>query len=58
MPRSVIATLVASTAGFATIRHARRMLHDGVDLDAGGGWTAVIMAEVMITLTALAIAVY
>jgi len=34
------------------------MLFDGVSLGDGGGWTAVIMAEFMVALGALAVASY
>lgn len=49
----LVATLVAVGAGWSTIRHCRRLLHDGVGFDDGGGWTAVIMTEFMVFLVAV-----
>ncbi|RDI75164.1 hypothetical protein Gocc_0962 [Gaiella occulta] len=51
-----IAALVALVSGWAVIRHCRAMLHSGVSLEDGGGWTAVILAETVVCLTAVAVA--
>ena len=48
--------LVAVSAGYAMIRHARQMLHDGVSLEGGGGWTALILAEFILAMSATAVA--
>jgi len=54
--RSLVPTIVALTAGYSTLRHARRMLHEETGVGDGGGWTALIIAEVMIAFAAAAIA--
>lgn len=38
------------------VRHARPMLHEGVGVDDGGGWTALIITEFIITFAAAAVA--
>ena len=54
--RPLIAAIVALTAGYSMLRHASRMLHDGVGVGDGGGWTALIIAEFMIAFAATAVA--
>lgn len=53
---SLIAALVALASGYGFIRHSRSMLHNGVGGAEGGGWTAVIMTEVITCFSAIAIA--
>jgi hypothetical protein len=56
--RPLIAILVALAAAYAMTRHARLMLHQGIGVETGGGWTAVFMCEFMIALAALGVASY
>ena len=56
--RSLIAVLVAAMAGYAMIRHANRMLHDGVSFEDGGGWTALVLSEFMVAMAGIAAALY
>lgn len=56
--RTLIALLVAATAAYSMVHHARVMLHEGVALEEGGGWTAVFLAEFMVALGAVAAALY
>jgi hypothetical protein len=54
--RSLIAALVAGLSGYGFVRHSRSMLHHGISGAEGGGWTAVIMTEVMVCFIAVAVA--
>jgi len=56
--RALFAMLVAVTVGYSMIRHAKRMLHEGVAFEDGGGWTAVILAEFVVAMGAVAVALY
>ena len=56
-PRTLIAILVALASGCSMIRHARKMLHDGVALEDGGGWTALILTEFMAAMGGFGVAV-
>lgn len=56
--RTLIAMLVAIASGYSMIRHARKMPHDGVALEDGGGWTALILTEFMIAMGGLGVAIY
>lgn len=57
-PRALVGMLVAAVAGFSMIRHARQMLHDGTSLEDGGGWTALVLAEFVVAMSAVAFALY
>ena len=54
---SLIAALVAAVSGWGLIHHARALMHNGETLSDGGGWTAIILTETMISLGAAAFAV-
>ena len=56
--RALFAMLVAVTAGYSMIRHANRMLHEGVTLEEGGGWTALVLTEFMVAMGGVAFALY
>jgi hypothetical protein len=56
--RSLYAVLVAAAAGYAMIRHSKRMLHDGVAFEDGGGWTALVLSEFMVAMAGIAAALY
>jgi hypothetical protein len=48
--------LVAVVVGRSMVRHARRMLHEGISLEDGGGWTAVVLVEFVVAMGAVAVA--
>jgi hypothetical protein len=52
----VIAMLVAAVSGWAVIRVGRRMVFEGVGVQDGGGYSALLMAAVMINLGAVSVA--
>ena len=54
--RALIAALVAAVSGFAVIRTGRTMMDQGVGLDVGGGWAALLIAEVCCSFAAVAVA--
>jgi hypothetical protein len=55
-PINVIAMLVAALSAWAVLRVARKMSFEGVGLDDGGGYTALLMAGVMINLASVTVA--
>ena len=55
--RALFAMLVAVTVGYSMIRHAQRMLHEGVAFEDGGGWTALVLAEFVVAMGGVAVAV-
>ena len=54
--RALIAALVAAISGYAVVRHGRKMIHEGVGLEDGGGWTAILLLEVLCCFSAVAAA--
>jgi hypothetical protein len=54
---SLIAAFVAAASGWAMIHHSRGLMHNGESLTDGGGWTAIILTETMISLGAAAFAI-
>ena len=54
--KSLVAALVAALSGSAVVRTGRAMMRDGVELQDGGGWVALLIAEVCVNFTAVAIA--
>jgi hypothetical protein len=54
---SLIAALVAAVSGFAVIHHGKALMFHSTSLQDGGGWTAIILAETMISLGAAAFAI-
>ena len=54
--RSLIAALVAAISGFAVVRTGRATMRDGVDLQDGGGWAALLIAEVCVSFAAVGVA--
>lgn len=53
---AAVASLVALVSGWGLIHHARSMLFNGVGVQEGGGWAALILAETMVFLVSVAIA--
>jgi hypothetical protein len=56
--RSLYAVLVAAVAGYWMVRHANRMLHDGTTFADGGGWTALVLTEFLVSMSGVAVALY
>jgi len=54
--RALIAALVAAVSGYAVVRTARAMVDGGVTVDDGGGWAALLIAEVCCSSAAIAVA--
>jgi hypothetical protein len=54
--RVLLATLVAAGSAYAMLRHSRQMMFEGVSLQDGGGWAALVMVEFTVALAALAFA--
>lgn len=54
--RSLIAALIAAISGFAVVRTARAMMRTGVEVQDGGGWAAILITEVCVSFTAVAVA--
>lgn len=48
--------LIAACSGWGVIRIARRMSFDGVGFSDGGGYTALLIAGVMINLGSVTVA--
>ncbi len=56
--RSLIAALIAAISGFAVMRTGSAMMRNGVDMQDGGGWAAILIAEVCVSFAAVAVALY
>lgn len=54
--QSLLSVLVAALSGFAVVRTGKAMMRDGVEIQDGGGWVALLIAEVCVSFTAVAIA--
>jgi hypothetical protein len=54
---ALIAALVAALSGWGVIHHAKTLMHNSIGLQDGGGWTALILVESMISLGAAAFAI-
>ena len=54
--KSLVAALVAALSGFAVVRTGKAMMREGVDIQDGGGWAALLIAEVCVSFTAVAVA--
>jgi len=52
----LVATPVAALSGWAVVRITRKMMFDSVGFEDGGGYTALLMAALMINLGAVAVA--
>jgi hypothetical protein len=52
--RSLIAALIAAISGFAAVRTGGTMMRNGVDLQDGGGWAAILITEVCVSFVAVA----
>ncbi len=53
---SLVALIVALLSGWAAIRLARKMTFEGVGIEDGGGYTALLLTALMITLAAASVA--
>jgi hypothetical protein len=54
--RALIAALIAALSGYAVVHHGRKMMHEGIGLEDGGGWTAILITEVLCCFSAVAAA--
>ena len=54
--RVLLAALVAAASGWAVVRTGRAMMNQGIGLDDGGGWAALLIAEVCASFAAVAVA--
>lgn len=52
----LVAMLTAAASGWAVIRIARKMTFEGVGFEDGGGYTALLIAALMINLASVAVA--
>jgi len=60
MPSQVapVAALVAAVSGWGVVHHGRQMIHEGVTVGEGGGWTALLLTEFMVSFAAAGVAIY
>ena len=54
---TLTAMLIAALAGWGVVRHGKALMHHGTSLQDGGGWTAIILTEAMVSLGAAAFAI-
>ena len=54
--RSLIAALIAALSGYAVVRTGQSMMREGIDLQDGGGWAALLIAEVCVSFAAVGVA--
>jgi len=54
---SLFAALVCALGGWLFVRHGRQMLRAGVTLEEGGGWTALLLTEFMVSMVAACVAI-
>ena len=54
--RALIAALVAAACGYAVVRQGRMMMNEGVSIEDGGGWAALLITEVCCCFAAVAVA--
>jgi len=54
---ALIAALVCALSGWLAVRHGRQMLRSGVSMEEGGGWTALLLTEFMISMAAACVAI-
>ena len=54
--RALIAALVAAASGYAVARQGRMMMREGIAIEDGGGWAALLITEVCCCFAAVAVA--
>jgi len=54
--RILVAALVAAVSGLAVVRTAGAMVDEGFTVEDGGGWAALLIAEVCSMFAAVAVA--
>jgi hypothetical protein len=54
--RVLIAALVGAVSGYAVLRTTRAMVDGGLTIEDGGGWVALLIAEISCSLVAVAVA--
>ena len=54
--QSLVAALVAALSGFAVVRTGKAMMREGMETQDGGGWAALLIAEVCGNFAAVGVA--
>ena len=54
--KSLLAALVAAISGFAVVRTGKAMMRGGIEIQDGGGWAALLIAEVCVSSAAVGVA--
>ena len=54
--KSLLAALTAAISGYAVVRTGKAMMRVGIDMQDGGGWATLLIAEVCVSFTAVAVA--
>lgn len=54
---TLVAALIAAASGWGVVHHGRALMFHGTSLQDGGGMTALILLETMISLGAAAFAI-
>lgn len=52
----LVAMTFSAGAGWLTLHHCRILLHQGVGVEDGGGWTALILVEFVACMVAVSVA--
>jgi hypothetical protein len=55
---ALVAALVAAVSGWGVVHHGRQMIHEGVTVEDGGGWVALLLTEFMVSFSASCLAIY
>jgi hypothetical protein len=54
--KSLLAGLVAAISGYAVVRTGKAMMRDGIEIQDGGGWAALLIGEVCVSFAAVGVA--
>ena len=55
---ALVAALAAAVSGWGVVHHGRQMIHEGVTVEDGGGWVALLLTEFMVSFSASCVAIY
>jgi hypothetical protein len=53
---SLLAALIAAISGFGVVRTGQSMMRTGIEIQDGGGWAALLIAEVCVSFAAVGVA--
>jgi hypothetical protein len=53
---ALIAAAIAALSGWGLIHHGKAVLHSGVGIADGGGWTVILLVETMLFLVGINVA--